>query len=155
MRGSDEANPFCVTLAETEPGCRMCAEMQEHPAGAGDPIHTADCPAGLTDSVVPVRVGGKVRSYLQTGQVALRQLTRADFRRVADFLKEGGADVDWATLERACFGSRVISRKQYEAVVRLLEVFAQHLAIAAEQIATQQAHSESPTGFRRKVLRAP
>ncbi len=46
------------------------------------------------------------------------------------------------TLERAYFDTRVIDRKQYDAVLRLLEVFAQHLSLASEQIATQQAHAE-------------
>ncbi len=56
----------------------------------------------------------------------------------------GGADVDWETLETAYFDSRVIARKQYDAVLRLLEVFAQHLSLAAEQIATTQAQAEPP-----------
>lgn len=155
MRGSEKANPFCVSMAETEPGCRMCVDMQDQLSGDGSATRTADCIAGLTDSAVPVRVGEKVLGYLQTGQIALRQLTREDFRRVTDFLRKGGADVDWETLEEAYFGSRVISRKQYEAVVRLLEVFAQHLSIAAEQIATQQEHAEPPMVSRaREIIEA-
>jgi AraC-like DNA-binding protein len=143
MRGSDKANPFCTTMAETEPGCRMCVDMQERLAGDDSgSTRTADCIANLTDSAVPVRVGEKVLGYLQTGQVALRQLTREDFRHVTDFLQKGGADVDWETLERAYFETRVISKKQYTAVLRLLEVFAQHLSLAAEQIATQLTHAE-------------
>ena len=86
----------------------------------------------------------KVLGFLQTGQVALKKLTPADFRRVSDFLKKGGADVDLETLERAYFDTRVIERKQYDAVLRLLEVFAQHLSLAAEQIATRQTHAEPP-----------
>lgn len=120
MRGSTVANEFCVHLAETEPGCRMCVEMQEK-ITAPDPGHatrTASCLAGLSDSSVPVQVGDKVLGYLQTGQVALKKLTPADFRRVSAFLKKGGADIDWDTLETAYFGTRVIGRKQYDAVLR-------------------------------------
>ncbi len=146
MRGSPAANDFCVQMAESEPGCRMCVELQDQlsTAGADGMTKSAVCHAGLTDSAVPVRVGNKILGFLQTGQVALKKLTPADFRRVATFLKKGGADVDWTTLENAYFGSRVIERKQYDAVLRLLEVFAQHLSLAAEQIATQQAHAEPP-----------
>jgi AraC-like DNA-binding protein len=127
--------------------------MQERLAGDGTgATATAACMAGLTDSAVPVRVGEKVLGYLQTGQVALRQLTREDFRRVSEFLQKGGADVDWETLEQAYFDTRVISKKQYEAVLRLLEVFAQHLSLAAEQIATQQAHAEPPMIQRARAL---
>jgi AraC-like DNA-binding protein len=124
----------------------MCVEMHDQlsKAGADGGTVSASCVAGFTDSAVPVRVGERVLGHLQTGQVALKKLTPADFRRVADFLKKGGADVDWETLERAYFDTRVIHRKQYDAVLRLLEVFAQHLSLAAEQIATQQAHAEPP-----------
>ena len=146
MRGSDAANEFCAQMAENEVGCRMCVDMQEKLSNAADEngTQTARCIAGLTDSVVPVRVGEKILGFLQTGQIALKKLTPADFRRVSRFLKKGGADVDWETLESAFFETRVIKRKQYDAVLALLEVFARHLALAAEQIATQQQHAEPP-----------
>jgi AraC-like DNA-binding protein len=60
--------------------------------------------------------------------------------------------VDWETLEKAYFGTRVIQRKQYDAVLRLLEVFAQHLSMAAEQIATRQAHAEPPMIVRARQI---
>ncbi len=144
MRGSAKANEFCTHLAETEAGCRLCLDMQEKlsAAVAGGETHTSNCPAGLTDSAVPVRIGDKVLGYLQTGQVALKKLTPAGFRRVAEFLKKGGTDTDWKALEKAYIGTKVISKKQYDAVVKLLEVFAGHLSIAAEQIAIRQSHSE-------------
>ena len=144
MRGSPAINEFCLQLAETEAGCRLCVEMQEHLStqSSNGTTATAMCAAGLNDSTVPVRLGDKVLGFLQTGQVALQKLTPAGFRRVTAFLKKGGADVDWGTLEQAYFESPVIHRKQYDAVLRLLEVFAQHLSLAAEQIATHQAHSE-------------
>ena len=99
MRGSSAANQFCTHMAEIEPGCRLRVEMQENlaTAGADGKSHSATCLAGLTDSAVPVRIGSKVLGYLQTGQVALKKLTPANFRRVTEFLKTGGADVDWDT----------------------------------------------------------
>jgi len=48
-------------------------------------------------------------------------------------------------LEKAYLGSRVISSEQYNAVLRLLEVFSKHLSIAAEQISIQQTNSEPPS----------
>jgi len=157
MRGSPAVNDFCTHMAESEPGCRMCVDMQEQLSteSADGTTKSAECLAGLTDSAVPVRLGDKVLGHLQTGQVTLKKLTPAGFRRVAAFLKKGGADVEWETLERAYFDTRVIHRKQYDAVLRLLEVFAQHLALAAEQIATQQAHAEPPMVERaRQVIEA-
>lgn len=144
LRGSLVVNRFCDHMVETEPGCQMCVEMQSRLANtsAGGETSTATCVAGLVDSSVPVRVGEKVLGHLQTGQVALKKLTPVGFKRVTEFLKKGGADVDWETLERAYFDTRQIEKKQYDAVVRLLEVFAQHLSLAAEQIATQRDHAE-------------
>jgi len=146
MGGRAMANDFCAQMAESEAGCRVCLEMQEKLSSdaGGAPTKSADCLAGLTDSAVAVRVGDQILGHLRTGQVALKKLTPVGFRRVAAFLTKGGADVDWETLEKAYFDTRVIHRKQYDAVLRLLEVFAQHLSLAAEQIATQQAHAEPP-----------
>jgi len=144
MRGSANANAFCVQMAETEAGCRICVEMQDRLAAqtAGGATKTAACLAGLTDSAVPVRVGNKVLGYLQTGQVALKKLKQDDFRRVLEWLQHDGLNTDAEALEKAYFETRVINQQQYEAVLRLLEVFAQHLSLAAEQIATRQTHAE-------------
>src|SRR4029077_12409378 len=44
----------------------------------------------------------------------------------------------------AYFHSRVVSRGQYAGVVRLLEIFGQHLSLVANQIALREAEAESP-----------
>lgn len=157
MRGSSHANPFCVRMAETQPGCQMCVDMQERLSAdsAGGLTATHTCAAGLIDSTVPVRVGDRILGYLQTGQVAVRQPTRENFERVAEWLKRGGVETDWEYLKEAYLNTRVISEQQYDAVLRLIEVFSQHLSIAAEQISTQQEHSEPPMVERaRKMIEA-
>lgn len=145
-RGNDHGNPFCEHMAELEPGCKMCMETQEKLTQSGQATETqsVDCPAGLTDSAVPVQVGDKILGYLQTGQIALRELTQEDFHRVTEWLRLGGADFDPVALEESFFATRVMERKQYEAVLQLLKVFASHLSLAAEQIATQQVNVEPP-----------
>jgi AraC-like DNA-binding protein/ligand-binding sensor protein len=143
LRQSKWVNEFCMKLTETSLGCRLCVEMQADLCKADGQSHTGTCQAGLTDSAVPVRVGERTLGFLQTGQVALnRKPSRENFRRVMDWLQQGGAETDWAALEKAYLNSPVLSREQYAAMVRLLEVFAQHLSIAAEQIATQQSNAE-------------
>jgi AraC-like DNA-binding protein len=153
MRTSPGANAFCRQMAETEPGCRMCVDMQVRLTGeSGGATRSAQCVAGLVDSVVPVRVGEKVLGYLQTGQIALRNLQHDDFRRVLHWLHESSAETDWQALEAAYFRTPVLTRERYDAVLRLLEVFAQHLSLAAEQIATQQAHDEPPLVSRARAV---
>jgi AraC-like DNA-binding protein len=145
VRTSPAANTFCQLLIASEPGCRLCMEMQEHLTGKGTAdTRTATCRAGLTDSAVPVRFGQQTIGFLQTGQVALRKMGRGKFRELLKWMEAGGAHGDWHALEKAYFDSPQLSPARYEAMLQLLEVFAQHLSIAAEQLATQQANSEPP-----------
>lgn len=142
--GSPSANPFCLELIKKDEGCRLCAEMQAHLTEPGADTRTAQCRAGLTDSAVPVRLGQETVGFLQTGQVALSKLNRGTFKSLVKWLERGGAHQDWHDLEKAYFDSPQLGQAQYKAMVRLLEVFAQHLSLAAEQIATQQDNAEPP-----------
>jgi AraC-like DNA-binding protein/ligand-binding sensor protein len=145
LRSSEFANPFCTELTKTNDGCRLCVEMQTRLTAPGTTDSRSEtCPAGLTDSAVPVRLGQQTIGYLQTGQVALKKLTRGTFRQLAKWLDDGGAHADWHALEKTYFESPELGPAQYEAMVRLLEVFAQHLSLAAEQLATQQENAEPP-----------
>lgn len=144
LRQSKFANAFCQQMTELDPGCRLCVEMQQGLSVPDGETHSGTCRAGLTDSVVPVRFGDKVIGFLQTGQVALKKPTQETFTRLMEWLQRGGAEADWPALQTAFLKSPVLSRKQYEAMLRLLEVFAQHLSLAAEQIATRETHAEPP-----------
>jgi YesN/AraC family two-component response regulator len=55
-----------------------------------------------------------------------------------------GTKVDLAELKAAYFRTRVIARHQYDSVVRLLGVFAQHLSALSNQVMTQEATAENP-----------
>lgn len=121
----------------------MCVDIHEKLTPISEQgTLSASCRAGLTDSAVPVKLGKRTIGYLITGQIALRELEREDFERMVQWLIQAGVQTDWSDLEERYFQTRVLRQTQYEGVLRLLEVFAQHLALAAEQIATQQKHSE-------------
>ena len=47
-------------------------------------------------------------------------------------------------LEEAYFQTRVLEKKQYEAVLRLLTIFAQHLSSLSNQLMVEEATAESP-----------
>ncbi|MGB8168055.1 MAG: helix-turn-helix domain-containing protein [Chthoniobacteraceae bacterium] len=143
LAASEFANPFCAELTKTHDGCRLCLDMQTRLTAPGTADSRSEtCGAGLTDSAVPVRLGQQTIGFLQTGQVALKKLNRGAFRELTKWLDQGGAHGDWHALEKAYFESPKLGQTQYEAMIRLLEVFAQHLSLAAEQIATQQENSE-------------
>src|SRR5690606_1304651 len=51
----------------------------------------------------------------------------------------------------AYFQTRVLSKRQYESIVRLLRIFAQHLSSLSNQLAVREVNAESPTIARARV----
>lgn len=144
LRGSKWVNDFCKKMTETSAACVLCLEAQNQLCADDGSTHTIDCRAGLTESAVPVRAGDKLIGFLQTGQVAMKAPSRQNFHRLVEWLQRTDKHTDWEALEKSYLDTPVMNRQQYEAMVRLLEVFAQHLSLAAEQIATQHDNSEPP-----------
>lgn len=102
------------------------------------------CFAGLCDSAVPVRVGENLVAFLQTGQVLANTPTKKQFNKVAEKVINFGKDVDMKALEEAWFQSRVVSKKQHESILRLLSIFAQHLASLSNQLMVREDTAEAP-----------
>jgi AraC-like DNA-binding protein/ligand-binding sensor protein len=148
---SKYANPFCAILARTSKICGACLEVQRKLSGANtSDTQTVTCFAGLTTTSVPVKLEERVIAFLQTGQVFLRTPSAKRFKKIATQLISWGMKVNLARLENAYFHSRVVSPGLYRAIVRLLEIFAEHLALIANQIALQQANVDSPIVGRAK-----
>ncbi len=138
-------NPFCRLMAARSRTCAACLQVQEQLAQTGDAAgKTVTCFAGLCESAVPVRLGGELIGLLQTGQVFLKRPSRARFARVARQLVSWGLDVDLKAMEEAYFQSRVISSQQYQAVLRLLRVFAEHLSLVSNQLMVRARNTEPP-----------
>ncbi len=151
LRGKRNENPFCALLAQSSKSCAACLEVQHEITQNEDgEAKTVTCFAGLSDTAVPVHLGTKVIGYLQTGQVALKDLNQAQFQRITAKLLQWGSTVDLSKLEEAYFQSRVLTTQQYTAMVRLLEIFAQHLSTISNQIAVQDANAEPPIIHRAK-----
>ncbi len=143
--GKKNQNPFCALMSSQSRSCAACLEVQEQTGAASrNGAKTVVCFAGLCDTAVPVRLGEQLVGYLQTGQAMTRPPTRAQFARVTRQLLDWGLKVDLKHLEEAYFHTRVLTSKQYEAVVRLLHIFAQHLSLVSNQLLVQQAHAEPP-----------
>jgi AraC-like DNA-binding protein/ligand-binding sensor protein len=151
LQGKKYENPFCALMASSSRSCAACLEVQDA-ATKNVPGETTSvtCFAGLCDTAVPVTVGNKVVGFLQTGQIALREPTDLGFTRVAQQLMRWGAKVDLTKLQDAYFHSKVLSREQYQAMVRLLEIFAKHLSAVANQILVQKQNEEPPVISRAK-----
>ena len=149
--GKKTENPFCAIMAENNRARAACLETQQkitEAAGVGP--RTVKCFAGLCDTGVPVSIGEELLGFLQTGQIFLKKPSRAQFARAAKQLVDWGWKVDLRRLEEAYFQTRVISPKQYESVVRLLTIFAQHLSLVSNQLLVRNANAEPPAITRAK-----
>ncbi len=148
---SKTQNPFCMLMAESSRACAACLEVQQrlNDQAQHEPA-TVACFAGLCDTAVPVRMGDKLFGFLQTGQIMTKAPTKKQFDRAAQQLIAWGLKVDLGKVEEAFFQTKVLKPKQYDALVKLLTIFAGHLAMVANQIAVQQQNAEPPMITRAK-----
>ena len=140
-----QENPFCALIAKAKESCAQCYALQcQVEEEAQLEPKTLKCFAGLCETAVPVRVAENVIAFLHTGQVLLQRPDKVQFKRIAATLIKWGAEVDLKKLEELYFNTRVISVKQYEALVRLLDTFAQHLASCSRVLVLQSQQMDSP-----------
>jgi AraC-like DNA-binding protein len=137
--------PFCALMAKANHTCAACLQQQKRvEEEARLEPKTLKCFAGLCDSAVPVRVGDNLIAFLQTGQILMNAPRKNEFARAARQLVQWGAEVDVKQLEEAYFQTRVVTKKQYESIVRLLTIFAQHLSALSNQLMVQGSAAEAP-----------
>jgi len=153
LHGKRNEAPFCVLMATTNKSCSACLELQRQvEQEARLAPKTLKCFAGLCDSAVPIRVGENVIAFLQTGQVLLHQPNKKEFRKTTRELLKFGAEVDVKRLEEAYFQTRVLKRSQYEAILRLLAIFAKHLAALSNQLMLTSSAAEEPMIAKAKIF---
>jgi AraC-like DNA-binding protein len=150
--GDPKESPFCALMATSNHSCAACLQLQKKvEVEARLEPKTLKCFAGLCDSAVPVRVGDDLIAFLQTGQILLHAPTKADFARTTRELLKFGTEVDLKRLEEAYFQTRVVTRKQYDSILRLLTIFAQHLSTLSNQLMVEKAAEEVPAVARARV----
>jgi AraC-like DNA-binding protein/ligand-binding sensor protein len=143
LAGSKQINAFCALMAQQNKSCSACLQLQQRAeAEATHESKTLECFAGLHDSVVPIRLGETVVAYLQTGQVMFRAPTERKFRAAVKQLEQWNAVGDVVELEAAYFQTRVLARANYEASVRLLGSFAEHLSLLSNELMIKEAAAE-------------
>jgi AraC-like DNA-binding protein/ligand-binding sensor protein len=151
LHGTPNENPFCALMARSNRVCAACLEVQRKlTQKVGDRSRTATCFAGLSDSAVPIRIGDQLIGFLQTGQVLLRQPSKFRFDRAARKLVDWGVHVDLRKVREAYFHSRVLTKKQYSSMLRLLEIFGRHLSILSNQVAIENSATEPAAVARAK-----
>jgi AraC-like DNA-binding protein len=151
LRGKRNENPFCCLMAQKSRSCAACLQVQQKLAeGARQEPCSVTCPHGMTDTAVPVRLGDKLVGFLQTGQVFRKKPTEAQFERTIRLSAEWGLPTDREQLHEAYFKTRVVTTQQHHSVVKLLSIFAQHLAMISNRIFVEQQNSELPVITRAK-----
>src|SRR4051812_21768799 len=151
--GDPKENPFCALMAQSNHSCAACLQLQRKvEQEARLEPKTLKCFAGLCDSAVPVRVGENLVAFLQTGQILLHTPTKAQFARTTRQLVKWGTEVDLKRLEEAYFQTRVLTKKQYESILRLLTIFAQHLSSLSNELSVKTAAAENPSIARARIF---
>jgi AraC-like DNA-binding protein len=143
--GKAHENPFCALMAKHNRTCAACLEAQQSTSLSPlQQTRTVMCFAGLCESSVPLRTGENLLGFLQTGEVMLRKPSHAQFSKLARVLVKWGIGDELEKAEEAWLATKVVSRKQYESVLRLLEIFALHLSLVANQLVIQSKQAEPP-----------
>ena len=140
-----QENPFCALMGKSKESCAECYALQcKVEEQAQFESKSLKCFAGLCETAVPVRVGKDVIAFLHTGQVMVQRPDKARFKQIAATLIQWGSNVDLTKLEEHYFNTRVLTPKQYEALIRLLEIFARHLSECGNALALQRKSGEPP-----------
>ena len=143
--GKRNENAFCALISKKSRACAACLQVQERLCQKA--AHTADtvvCPVGLCDTAVPVRLSDRLVGFLQIGQVFKKKPTETQFNKVVQLCKKWELDVTRDALHKAYFSGKVVAPKEHDSVVKLLTIFAQHLAMVSNQVFIQQENAEPP-----------
>jgi AraC-like DNA-binding protein/ligand-binding sensor protein len=144
-RGTPNENRFCSLISATNHSCAACLQAQKQlDDAAGLAPATLTCFAGLSDSAVPIRVGENVVAFLRTGQVLMTAPSALTFKKATKALLKFGLKGDLVSMKKAFLETRVVSKKQYDSALRLLAIFAQHLATLSNQLAVREDAAELP-----------
>jgi len=144
FQGKKNENAFCAFLAGGKGSCSMCLQTQGRCGNnPGEQPRSIQCPFGLTETTVPVRLGGRVIGFLATGQVFTRPPKLATFKKsIRRLFPIGSAAEKKATALWKQTPS--IAPSRYEATVQLLSFFAKQLSALSNQIVVEQVNAEPP-----------
>lgn len=149
--GKRHENPLCAAMAEKSRACAACLQIQQKLSeSAGCEPATVTCHLGLVDTAVPVRLGEKTVAFLQTGQILRKKASESQIEKTAQLVAEWGVALAREQIVAAYNKTKVLTAKQYDSMVGLLAIFAEHISIVCNQIVFQQQNSEPVTVTRAK-----
>ncbi len=140
-------NPFCALATSTPAGCAACLEAEaraQRSAARKLARQQHHCYAGLSLVAVPVMVGGRHVATLMGGQVFRREPTERDLQLVLRMLGTGMGKEWEPKVREAYFATPVLPADRFQAVLQLLEVFAQYLTEFVSRQAVACCEGEPP-----------
>ncbi len=142
--GSPNENRFCAMMCQGERSCAECLRAQERTKDGvnGQPC-TLRCPFGLVETAVGIKLGRELIAYLHTGQVFLEPPAARQPDTVRKRLRQSSLHLDLDEAVHLYGKTRVVGRRQYQAMVRLLQLFAEQLGSLVNQMVLRQ--SEAPS----------
>jgi AraC-like DNA-binding protein/ligand-binding sensor protein len=150
-RGKRHENPFCATMADKSRSCAACLRLQQRLSDhAQQGAQSMTCELGLCDTAVPIRTGERLVGFLQTGQIFRKEPTETQFKHAVGLMTGWGMQIEAERLKGAYFGTKVLSPRQHDGVVKLLSIFAQHISMVSNQILVQRENVEPPAITRAK-----
>ena len=121
LRGKRHESPFCALMAKNRETCAACLRTQRNLLdAAAETPKSVTCESGLCDSAIPVRTGGRLVGFLQTGQVFRQPPTEAQFNRTAKTVAGLGVNVERDKLRKAFFSTTVVTPERHDSAVSLL-----------------------------------
>lgn len=149
--GRPNENGYCAIMAGRSSACAFCLQTQQRLSECSEKApNSLTCPSGLTETAVPIRLGEQLVGFLQTGQMFNRTPSEAQFERVAKQVAEWGLEVKRADLRKAYFHTPVVPAREHEALVNMLDIFSQHLALVSNRMVVQQTAPDPPMICRAK-----
>jgi len=127
---------FCRQLALGSGACPSCLRLQAQLCRRLESklkAHWGCCPAGIVRLAVPVIVAGQHVGTIVGGQVRLRSSDPAGFGHCCRQLGVNGDRRRLHAVRRAFFATRVLSRQELAAALRLLQTLAQLQALTFAQ----------------------
>lgn len=144
-------NPFCSYLQKSDTVCQACLAIQNKLAAVANTkgkTQTTICFAGLSDSIVPLFLGNDIVGYLLTGQIIMSgedDTTPNDLEHFRVKLQKLGVDIDNDEHLKDLYKQvKVFNKTQYEAILKLLEIFASQLSSVMAEKIIQQNEGEPP-----------
>ena len=138
FHGKTNENAFCAFLADRRTSCSLCLQTQARvAANPGKHPRSIQCPFGLTETAVPIRLGERVIGFLCTGQVFTREPKPGNsaLKRKRLFAEASAAEQEALRLWKQ---TPSIEVARYKAMVRLLIFFAKQLSALTNQLLIEQ-----------------